>query len=412
MESDYLCLGSTGGVPTPALGVIRGRVRAQGGRLYDDAGPWTWLGVSEFLLPHQARIGNRGEVVRRLDQDRRGGRTIVRVMAYLVNLVDFGPHLDGWQDAISYCVDEAAARGMHTEINILADAQRLDRDARRLLVQQCAAAWGGNLAVVFRLVNESYGNGFADGGLDPELWDLAELLAGLLGHRDFLISDIPDGDNPDASAETIAGLVEMARHSNLPCLHPSRAKGAANDGDRMRRYVDHEEGSSDILAPIHQVNPEAVLVLDEPMGNASQRWVPIPGHSPYEREYVEGCAVAGALSGWFATGAHTYHYIAEQDPGTPGLEVLGRLHAQIPFGPGWRYLNDTWGGAATNGFEGWGKVRTWTDGHTAYVLAEGRARGAITWANGFRPETLETLYDFSRHQDGDDAEVAVWRLTR
>lgn len=411
MDDQYLCFDDQGAGPGPTA-AIRGRVRTQGGRLYDEAGPWTWLGVSEFMLPHQARVGDRAEVLRRLGRDARGGRTIVRVMAYLVKLVDFGPHLPGWQDAITYCVDAAAGLGLRTVINILADAQGLSAGARRALVRQCAEAWGGHPAVVFRLVNESYGNGFQADGLDPELWDLADLLAGLLGHRDFLISDVPDGDDPDASASTIAGLVEMARHSNLPCLHPSRKGGAANNDGRMRRYVDHEEGASDILPPIHQVNPDAVLALDEPMKNASQRFVPIAGHSPYECEYVEGCAVAGALSGWFATGAHTYHYISEQDDGTPGLAVLGRLHAQIPFGPGWRYLNDTWGGSATNGFDGWGKVRTWTDGQTAIVLAEGRARGAIRWTDHFNPATLETLYDFSRHQDGDDAEVAVWKLTR
>lgn len=396
--------------PAPARR-IAGRVRARGGYLIDDLGPWPWLGISEFLLPHQARVGNYAEVARRLDRAQAGGRTIVRVMAHLVNLVDFTHYVPGWRLAISHCVGEAAARGMRTEINILADAQVLDASDRITLVRACAENWGDDPAVIFRIANESYQNGFAAGGLDPELWDLADVLETFIGHRDFLISDVPDGDAPDASKETIAGLVEMARHSNLPCVHPSRKGGAANDSDRMRRYVDHEEGFSDSLPPIHAVNPDAVLVLDEPMKNASQRFVPVPT-GVYECEYVEGCAVAGALSGWFATGAHTYHYIAEQDPGTPGLAVLGRLMAQIPYGPGWRYLNDTWAGAATDGFTGWGKVRTYTDGQTFYVLAEGRQRGTVNWTGHVNPGTLQTLYDFSRHQDGDDAEVAVWKLTR
>lgn len=391
---------------------IAGRAHAQHGYLYDDTGPWPWLGVSEFMLPHQARVGNYAEVHARLDQAVLGGRTIVRMMAYLRVLVAFGPDLPGWQAAIQYCVDQAKARGLRTEINILADAQALSRQAREDLVARCAAIWGHDPAVVFRIANESYGNGFQADGLDPELWDLADLLARAIGHRDFLISDVPDGDDPDASASTIAGLVAMARHSNLPCLHPSRKGGAANSDGRMRRYVDHEEGAADILPPMHDVNPDAVLVLDEPMKNASQRFVPVGGGKLYECEYVEGCAVAGALSGWFATGAHTYHYIFEQDRGTPGLEVLGRLLRAIPYGPSWRYLNDTWAGSATNGFDGWGKVRTYTDGQTFYVLAEGRARGTVRWTGHVNPATLETLYDFSRHQDGDDAEVAVWKLTR
>jgi hypothetical protein len=325
-------------------------------------------------------------------------------------LCDYHPDQPGYWESLDWVVAQGATRGLRTQLTAGADWQPLDQETRRQRVTALVARYGQDPRVLLRVANEPRGNGWS-GDLDPAYLDLCRWTRSLLGHGDFLVGDPADGDDPDASKGTVQALATLAGYANLVALHPSRNKGAANDGDRMRRHVDHAEGTADALPDMRRVNPNAVLVLDEMMGNASVRWVPIPGRAPYEREYVEGCAVAGQVTAFFATGSANYHYIAEQDAGTPGLAASGDLLAQFPYGPGWRYLNDTWGGSATHGFDGWSKVRTYTDGTTAYVLAEGRRRGNITWVT-FDPLTREVLYDYSRHVDGDDCEVQVFRLTR
>src|SRR3954468_2237976 len=76
-----------------------------------------------------------------------------------------------------------------------------------------------------------------------------------------------DGDDADASAETTAKLVTLATRANISVLHSSRKE----DADRYRRWVDHLEGITDVLAKLRagvaaKLRPGVGFVHGEPMG--------------------------------------------------------------------------------------------------------------------------------------------------
>jgi len=382
---------------------LAGRLRCEQGRFRNDVGWFPWRGISMFSAIHHVRVGNDAEYLRQRDHAIAGRRTVARVLARAVNLFDLNHAQPGYLDTIDFVLRRNAEGGIYTELVVLPDAQPLSSNQRREALLTLVDRFSSRPEIVWQMTNEGKQNGFS-GTDDPELLALAELLASRLGHRDFSIDDPPDGDTLDASAQTIAAARRLAGRSNILVLHPSRKGGAAPDGsNRLRRWVDHLEGFYDVMAAARQVNPNLAGVLDEPMGHASQQWVPLPGGGRYEREYDPEVALAAAATATFIGAGYTYHRIASQDDGTPGLDLIGAHLSDIPCDPSWRYLNDSWPGSATDGFT-WrgGKVRTWTNGSRAFVLAYGLEKGDITWANRFAP--VRCIYDGAR--------VQIWEATR
>jgi hypothetical protein len=385
---------------------VAGRLRVVGGRLSNDDGYWPWHSLSEFSSIHLARTGQLGELARRFDRARNCRRTCVRVLMMAANLFDLKPSQSGYWEAVATVDEQATARGLYVEWVIFADAQMVmpDQSDRQAFVHAVVDHLGTSPGALFQLANEPTFNGF-DGALDPQLLALADQLASRLGHRDFSIGDPPDGDDVDASAETMAETKELARHSTIVVLHSSRKGGAqpADDG-RLRRWVDHLEGYIDIIEQCGAVKGGH----DEPMGHASQQWVPLPGGKTYERESNAAVALAAAATAHFIGCGYCFHYISEQDDGVPGLDLIGQYIVPIPVDPVWQYYNDSWVGSATAGFT-WqgGKCRTWSNGHEAYVLIYGTAKGSITWAAGWAP-TGPPLLDLGVADAHGMAYVQLW----
>lgn len=355
----------------------------------------------------------------------RYGRTVVRVFLRAKNLFDLHHEQAGYWAAVQRCLLLGAEYGVYVQLVIFCDAQEefvltaeerasLDERMRKLLARQRRRAyfdevlrtvdsWGATLDVIlWSLSNEPYQNGFS-GPLDPELLEYAEDLAHFLSHRDFIIGDARDGDDPDASKETLAESQEIAKRCNIVVLHSSR-KGDANPepGNRLRRWIDHLEGFYDIVLECRKINPRVVGYHEEAMGHASVKEVPLPNGRVYQREYDPQCALAGALTSESAGIAYCYHRIATQDAGTPGLDLIARALATYPVG--WHYLNDSWAGSPSHGFT-WkaGKVRHYVspDGTEARTLAYGEVKGDVTWANGFAPEQPPVI---------DLEHVTVWKV--
>jgi len=385
--------GGGGGAVQP--GTIAGRLRTERGRFRNDAGFLLLKAISEFSFVHLCRTGRQDEVRRRLAVGQKGGCNAARIFLRAVNLFDLHDGLPGYWEAIDEAVALCNAGGFYAILVIGVDMNGMSTERRRAFFAAVRARYAKHAGVLPALSNEAYQNGWS-GALDPFLLEEARLWAEAAGHRDFIIGDARDGDDPDASAETIAETRRLATHANILVIHDSRKGGAAPESGgegRLRRHIDHTEGFFDVMVEARRVNPNAAGFHEERMGHASQRWVPIPGRNPYEREFDADCAVAAALTAHMTGTGDCYHRISEQDDGTPGLEAIGRLLTDMPSDPSWSYRNDSWAGSATSGFT-WkgGKVRTWTNGVDAYVLAYGQQKGTVTWANGFRP-VGDPLYD-------------------
>lgn len=371
--------------PGPPIVPIAGRIRCENGRFKNDAGWFAWHGISQFSAIHLVRTGQEGEFLRQRNQAIAGRRTVARVLARAVNLFDLNHTQPGYYDAVDHAVALNAEGGMYTELCVFPDAQSLSYNERREFLSTLLLRFGTRPEIIWQLTNEGRQNGFT-GTDDPDLLSLAAMLEARLGHRDFSIDDPPDGDTMDASAETIAALKRLAGRSNILVMHPSRKGGATPEPERLRRWVDHLTGFHDALSQCRQINSNVCGVLDEPMGHASQQWVPLPGGKTYERECDADVALAAAAAGQFAGWGYDYHRIAEQDDGTPGLDLIGAHLSDIPIDPSWHYLNDSWADSPTHGTT-WtgGKCRTWTNGQRAFVIVYGLTKGDVTWANGFAP---------------------------
>lgn len=371
-----------------SLGTVRalaGRLRIENGRPRDDAGYLQWRGISEFDLIHLVRTGQEAEAQRRINRGANAGRNVFRVFCRAANLFELDHRQPGYWEAADRVLALITAVGARAEYVACCDAQDLPLDERRTYLATLCTRYRNNPAFILQIANEPFKNGWS-GALDSGLLALAEVAASILGHRDFSIGDPQDGDNEDASAETVRACVELAKRSNIIVMHSSRAGDAQPSGERFRRWIDHMEGFYDAIAECHKVNPNAWGCHDEPMGFADAPFV--AGHV---RETDPEAALAGELTAQMIGCGFTYHYIAFQNDGTPGLDLLKQFTSGLPVDPAWTYRNDSWQGAATRGYNGWGKVRTWTDGQHAFVLASGTNKGIITWANGFNPD--QTLYD-------------------
>ncbi len=204
------------GPPTPR---IAGRLRAGAGRFFNDAGPFPWLGISEFDFIHLVRTGREAEVQRRLDRAVMiGGRNVFRVFARAVNLFQLDASQPGYWAAVDRTLALVNARGAYVELCLLPDAQNLDDATRESLVRQFGERYRDTPGWIPQITNEPWQNGWSS-AVDPKLLRLGDVLAVILGHRDFSIGDPQDGDDPDASAETVRQAVELGRHSNVIVIH-------------------------------------------------------------------------------------------------------------------------------------------------------------------------------------------------
>jgi hypothetical protein len=363
------------------------------GRFANNAGFLGLRFVSEFSAAHLCRTGNEGEIVRRFDRNAAARRNGVRWLMMARNLFDLAPSQPGYWEAQSRAVQLAAERGLYAEPCLFADAQMVmpNRDDRRALVRDYAGWCRAHVSVVPQLSNEPAQNGWID-VLDPTLLELADLFAEEYGSRDFSIGDPPDVVQAE-SGEPLAGrLVTLAARSRIIVIHGDRTE----DSGRFARWVDHLKGFADFRDTVRG----CALWHDEPMGMASVRDVPLGNGKFYRRENRGEALVAAACIAAVIQAGFTTHYISEQNDMVPGL-AESAIAADIPQGPDWRFINAAISGSPVTGFTGFEKVRPSTNGREAWACGYGLTKGAITWADGFRPELIYS----SEH-------VEVWRAER
>jgi len=373
--------------PPPPAGPVSD-IRIENRRFKSDNQWWAWRGVSDFNTTAYVLQSNYAAMDARFDVYQRAKRTIVRTMAMLNwNGYAFSPRSVGYWSALDTVYHAAIDRGMNLELCLFADAQQIvpDVELRKAWLQQFADFIIGRPGIVPQLANEPFKNGWT-GATDPALLELADLLAERLGHRHFSIGDPQDGDDPDASAETTAALVELSHHSLCTVMHPSRAEG---DSSRWRRWVDHLEGFTDV---IHQQAPGTALSLDEPMGAALT-------YQSGRRDNDPDAHIAAEMVAKCCGFGYTYHYLCEEVPDAaqlPGLLAMAPFIDQVPVDPGWSYRNDSWDGSPTHGYRVTGKdgkVRSMVNGSSFWTVAYGELDfGSINWV---RPPQ-ETVYDGAR----------------
>ncbi len=363
------------------VNTLKGRLRTASGGFVNDVGPVRLVGISEFDLVWQALTGHQDIVRARLDKAKAANLTFVRVLGMASILFHLTPDDPGYDAAVAYVLAQAASRGLYVEFVIFADAQILypSESVRQALLARVVKAHNGP-GVLWAVANEAFKNGWQEAD-DPKILALAETLAGLVGHRDFVISDPVDGDNPDVSAQTLQRSITIARHTNIVVIHDSRKGGSAPSDGRWRRWVAHLESFADLVSQVKSaVGHDVSGIHEEPMGAASV--------CTATRECDGDAMLAGTLTGVFSGIATLYHYIAIQDPATPGLDNIGAVLARVPVSG--HYLNDCIGDSPSCGFSGWDKVRWWITGNSAVGIAYGATPGAIKYRGGWH-ET-GTLY--------------------
>jgi hypothetical protein len=391
-----------GAGPVTSGGTIAGRLRAVSRRLQNDAGWFSWRGVSDLAALGYMLNGREADVMARLDAYARARRSVVRVLGMLgappwVSAgLAFSPRTPGYADARARLVAAAGRLGLYVKFDLFADAQIVVPSAsdRRAWMEEFAQFCRSHPGVIPGLTNEPFKNGWQEAD-DPALLDLAESFARLVGHRDFFVGDPGDGGNPDASAQTTSRFVTLSRRSTLLALHPDRSFGTDT---RWRRWIDHLEGMTDVLG---QLAPGVAYVVDEPIGAAPAAQ---PGRRDNDPDAFVAAQVVAACCGF----GFTYHKIdgeiaVDQLPGFYG--DAADLVASLPASPEWRYLNDSWPGAPTAGIR-WagkeGKVRNLVRGDQAWTVAYGEADfDSVKWRAGWTPRVAYT-----------GARVRVWAVNQ
>jgi len=366
---------------------VSGRMIVDSRRFRDDNGWFPWRGISDFAVVALLLQGREAEVVARFDVYAAAQRTVVRIMGMLGHSswqalgLAFSPDSPQYWDALDRVVTLANSRGLRVELCCFADAQVVVPDAnrRREWMRRFAAFIRERPGVIPQVANEPFKNGWSEAD-DPALLELAEILAGELGHRDFSIGDPMDGDDADASAETTAKLVTLATRANISVLHSSRKE----DADRYRRWVDHLEGITDVLA---KLRAGVAFVHDEPMGAG-----PVRAHGT--RDIDPDAFVAAQMTAACCGLGYTYHWRPEEGVAVeqlPGL-LSSAFLADVPCSPDWRYLNDSWAGSPTRGVRTIGKpgkIRSLVNGNRAWTLAYGELDyDSIVWLPEFSAREL------------------------
>jgi hypothetical protein len=364
------------------------------GRLRNDAGFVTYQGISEFDAIHLARTGQRGEVVRRFRRAARAGRNAVRVLGMAKFLFELAPSMPGYLDALDFVLELAASLGLYVELVVFADAQEVMPDAgdRVRWLEQLATRYRADVRIFWQVANEPFKNGWHDAD-DEALLGLADVLAGILGHRDFSIGDPQDGDDEAATARMLAAFEAIGRRSNVLVLHASRKE----ESGRVR-WVEHLKGFRDVVdVTSGKVGRELYGIHDEPMGAAAER-------APGKRDN-RGAAFVAAASTCAVLGlGYTYHYIAQQSDATPGLDAaaVARL---IPGSPDFEYVNANLDGSWVGKVDGYEKIRPCDNGREGYAVGVGFTRGRLNVVDGWRATQLLDL-------ESDGVVVTVWKGTR
>ncbi len=394
--NDYRkAVGITPTEPDLPTGAIHGRLRVEAGRLRDDAGWVNYQGMSAFSLIGHAMQGRRSEAVRQIRRSARAGRNALRVFCMLDPLDGgfgpvsrFTPDMPGWREAVDIIIGEAAPIGLRLQLNIFADAQRLypDHQDRRRVLRAVATLYKDVPAVWFRLANEARQNGWSEGD-DPQLLELADELADILGHRDYGISDVLDDGSESGSSQQRDRIGRIAQHCNVGLSHPDRAEPEP----RRVRTVEHIEA---IWETFQAVAPHQAVIIDEHRGFASQF---IAGR----RDNRSAVAVADACTCSVLGMGYTYHHIAEQDDATPGLDEA-RIALTIPVSPDFHYRNANLGGSWIGPVPPWDKIRPCHNGAVGYAAAIGDQQGPIAAQSGW---VVESSRVFESAQDDPNLHV-------
>lgn len=354
--------------------------------------------ISEFDLIHLARTGQRDLALSLIAKAQAAGRNCFRVFTRCYNLFDLRGDQPGYWDAVTWLYTQLTDAGCYLNPVFIVDRVRKTESGEWVTMLDdgqtdvWVAAWRdwcrGKAGVLPALVNEPEQpwQGYS-GPTDARLLRYASECTAAWGHKDFIIGAAADGDDPDASKETIRLSVEVAKYVNIIVLHSSRKGGANVTDGNLRRWINHLEGFVDVIAHCREVNPHAHGYHEEPMGHASVQHVPIAPGRTYEREYDAACALAGAATSEFCGLSYCYHYIRSQDAGTPGLKEVGEVLTRFPGGG--QYYNDHWTGSPSDGFtwEG-GKVRHYGYGGGKFGdLAYGTVKGVVHWRSGYVPGT-------------------------
>lgn len=366
---------------------ISGRVRVQDRRFLNDAGWFSFRGVSDLAAGGYVLSDREGDVLYRLDAyASRGKRNVVRCLGMLgaspwVNAgLAFSPSHPKYEWMREEIVSEANARGIYVNWCLFADAQIVvpDHNDRKTLVREFAAFCREHPGVIPGIANEAFKNGWTS-AVDPALIELAALFAEDVGHSDFSISDPGDGTDQDSSADTTAQLVTLSQHSNIVVLHPNRDYGT---DQRWRRWCDHLEGMTDVMG---QLAHGVAYQVEEPIGAAPQD---IPGRRDSDPDALAAGPFISALCGF---GGYTYHKIDSEIAvdALPGFYEPADVLARIPCSPDWRYFNDGWAGSPTEGIT-WvgkeGKMRHLVRGNQAWSIAYGEADyDSVKWRTGWVP---------------------------
>lgn len=360
------------------------------GRLRTEAGYTGIRCVTEFSLPYRMRIGDEGEVVRRLDRCVANGANAARMLMMAKNM--FPLYRPDW-DAASRAVVLAAERGLYTEACLFADAQDLfPSSADRQVIMREFGDWcAAHPTVIPQVANEPFKNGWT-GATDPALLYLAQMLEARLGTRLFSIGDPndyveidPATGKPYEDCRPLRGWLELlAERSHILVLHAER-KGKDS---RYAGWVDHLKGFDEVYD-----NPlKKFRWHDEPMGAASTYQ---DGRRDDRADAHRAAILCAAVMGM----GYTYHYISEQDDATPGMDGF-LLSRQISQDPSYRFHNAGTGGAVKS-FDVYDKVRTCDNGADGWAVGYGHAKGRLIPYAGWSVELLN-----------ETDHVALWRTKK
>lgn len=376
---------------------VAGRIRTMDRRFHNDVDWWSWLGVSDLSGVAWVMNGGReAQLVRRLDAYQQARRTVVRMTGMLAwpGLDSFSPHFRGYWEAMDHTYRLVTDRGMYLELCFFADAQTIvpDTQMRRTWMTQFGDFCRERPCIIPQCANEAFKNGWSDCD-DPALLELAEILATRLGHRDFSISD-PAGEQGEGGSVVKDKLVMLSHHSNICVIHSDRSQHG--DTKRWRRWIDHLEGFTDVMAEMRQ---GTALVHDEPMGAG-------PQYVDGRRDNDPDAFVAAQMVSLCCGLGYTYHWIVGEGLDAANLPgIAGELMPAIPITPEWRYYNDSWLGSPTEGIT-WhgleGKLRHLVRNNQAWSVAYGDGDwNSVRWRPGWSPRVV--------HQS---QRVSVWAVNQ
>lgn len=349
-------------------------LRIENGRLRNDAGFLHWNGISEFYLPWYVNR-DTGLLTAKLDLVKARNRTGPRVLC-MVNHPDIS--YECHFDILDVIYNECITRGLYLEPCLGADWQRIqpNHEDRKALVRDFGQ-WCKGKFVLPQICNEPQFNGFQS-AIDPLLFELVEIFAENYGSRDFSIGDSIDADpdNGNDTAGELKAYIELAKRSNVLVMHPSRYR------PDPWRWINHLKGFQEMLGDVKNGsgNYNIYGIHDEPIGAASVDKDNRDSNASHHiaANFVANCCCLG----------YTAHYIAEQDPNFPGIDVMA-LAPKIKASPDFVFINAGLGGSPIKSGKNYEKVRPCTNGQEAFAIGYG-GNGEVVW-DGYN--NVEVLFE-------------------